>query len=112
SVFLRNLKLVQSTSFDGAAMQTGAWWSDRTAGIVGGVGGALLGCLGALIARQGATLRRECRARADRRRRGIRTGRACRRRAAAAVRSVVCAPAARCAGGGNLPVSSPPLSRS
>src|SRR5439155_13415594 len=49
SVFLRNLKLVQSTSFDGAATQTGAWWSDRTAGIVGGVGGALMGCLGALI---------------------------------------------------------------
>src|SRR5207244_6478404 len=36
SVFLRNLKLVQSTSFDGAATQTGAWWSDRTVGIVGG----------------------------------------------------------------------------
>jgi hypothetical protein len=49
SVFLRNLKLIQSTSFDGAAMQTGAWWSDRIVGIVGGVGGALIGCLGALI---------------------------------------------------------------
>src|SRR5215470_6609986 len=49
SVLLRNLKLVQSTSFEGAATQTGAWWSDRTAGIVGGVGGALIGCLGALI---------------------------------------------------------------
>jgi hypothetical protein len=30
-------------------MQTGAWWSDRIVGIVGGVGGALIGCLGALI---------------------------------------------------------------
>jgi hypothetical protein len=50
SVFLRNLKLVQSTSFDGAATQTGArWWSDQTVGIVGGVGGALIGCLAALI---------------------------------------------------------------
>ena len=49
SVFLRNLKLVQSTSFDGAATQTGVGWSDRTAGIVGGIGGALIGCLGALI---------------------------------------------------------------
>jgi hypothetical protein len=45
SVFLRNLKLVQST----AATQSGAGWSGRTAGIVGGVGGVLIGCLGALI---------------------------------------------------------------
>ena len=49
SVFLRNLKLVQSTSFDSVATQPGAWWSDQTVGIVGGVGGALIGCLGALI---------------------------------------------------------------
>ena len=42
-VFLRNLKLVQSTSFDGAATQTGSGWSDQTAGIVGGVGGVLIG---------------------------------------------------------------------
>jgi hypothetical protein len=48
SVFLRDLKLVQSTSFDAAATQTG-WWSARSAGIIGGVGGALVGCLGALI---------------------------------------------------------------
>jgi len=48
-VFLRNLKLVQSTSFDGAATQIGSGWSYQTAGIVGGVGGALIGCLGALI---------------------------------------------------------------
>jgi hypothetical protein len=48
SVFLRNLKLVQSTSFDGAATQTGSVCSSRTAGIVGGVGGVLIGCLGAL----------------------------------------------------------------
>jgi hypothetical protein len=49
AVFLRNLKLVQSTSFDGAATQTGSEWSYQTAGIVGGVGGALIGCRGALI---------------------------------------------------------------
>jgi hypothetical protein len=48
SVFLRNLKLVQSTSFDGATTQT-SWWSDRTAGIIGGLGGTLIGCLGALL---------------------------------------------------------------
>jgi hypothetical protein len=45
SVFLRNLKLVQST----AATYTGGGWSGRTAGVVGGVGGVLIGCLGALI---------------------------------------------------------------
>ena len=45
SVFLRNLKLVQST----AATYTGGGWSGRTAGVVGGVGGVLIGCLGAVI---------------------------------------------------------------
>jgi hypothetical protein len=49
SLFLRNLKLVQSTSFDGATTQTGGEWSGRVAGIVGGVGGVLIGCLSALI---------------------------------------------------------------
>jgi hypothetical protein len=49
SVFLRSLKLVQSTRFDAAATHTGGGWSGRTAGIVGGVGGVLIGCLGALI---------------------------------------------------------------
>src|SRR5215471_9720075 len=48
SVFLRNLKLVQSTGFDRAATKTGAWWSDRTVGIVGGLVGAIIGCIGAL----------------------------------------------------------------
>jgi hypothetical protein len=45
SVFLRNLKLVQST----AATYTDGGWSGRTAGVIGGVGGVLIGCLGALI---------------------------------------------------------------
>jgi hypothetical protein len=48
SVFLRNLTLVQSTS-SAAGADTGGEWSGRTAGIVGGVGGVLIGCLGALI---------------------------------------------------------------
>jgi hypothetical protein len=48
TILLRNLKLVQSTSYEGAAAQTGASWSARTAGIVGGIGGALIGCLGTL----------------------------------------------------------------
>ena len=36
---------------DRAAMfaAPGAWWSDRSAGLIGGVGGALIGCMGALI---------------------------------------------------------------
>jgi len=49
SVLLRNLKLVQSTSFDAATAHSGGGWSGRTAGIVGGVGGVLIGCLGAVI---------------------------------------------------------------
>jgi len=49
TVLLRNLKLVQSTSYEGTATQTGAPWSARTVGIVGGIGGALIGCLGTLI---------------------------------------------------------------
>jgi hypothetical protein len=49
SVLLRNLKLVQSTSFDAATAHTGGAWSGRSAGIVGGVGGVLIGCLGAVI---------------------------------------------------------------
>jgi hypothetical protein len=48
SVFLGNLTLVQSTSL-AAATHTSGEWSGRTAGIVGGVGGVLIGCLGALI---------------------------------------------------------------
>lgn len=32
-----------------AAITPGAWWSDRTAGLVGGIGGSLLGLLGAAI---------------------------------------------------------------
>src|SRR5262249_20399912 len=48
SVFLRNLKLVQSTGFDRPATKTGSWRSDRTVGIVGGLVGAIIGCIGAL----------------------------------------------------------------
>ncbi len=44
TVFLRGLKLVQMTAF--GLGQTGAWWSDRMAGWVGGIGGGLIGCVG------------------------------------------------------------------
>ena len=48
SVFLRNLKLVQSTSFAAASHIDGEW-SGRTAAIGGAIGGVFIGCLGALI---------------------------------------------------------------
>ena len=31
------------------ARAPGAWWDDRTAGLVGGIGGSILGCLGGLM---------------------------------------------------------------
>ncbi len=46
TVYLRDLKLVQMT--DGAAIGA-AWWSGRTAGMIGAIAGSLLGCLGALV---------------------------------------------------------------
>jgi len=48
SVFLQNLKLIQITT-SGAAPHTASRWSDRMAAVVGGVGGVLIGCLGAVI---------------------------------------------------------------
>jgi hypothetical protein len=51
TVFLGPLKLVEYTgSF--ASMgpaSSNAWWSDRAAGMVGGMGGGVLGCLGGLL---------------------------------------------------------------
>ena len=49
SVFLRNLKLVQTTSLDAAKVHTGGGWSGRIAGVIGAVGGVLIGCFGAVI---------------------------------------------------------------
>ncbi|RYD78208.1 MAG: hypothetical protein EOP84_14565 [Verrucomicrobiaceae bacterium] len=48
-VYLKSLKLVQAKP--GTAMiQTGdRWWSDRGAGWIGGIGGALIGCLGSFM---------------------------------------------------------------
>jgi hypothetical protein len=48
TVFLRKVKLVQMDTWFGAAA-SGAWWQDRTAGLVGGIGGALVGCLGSTL---------------------------------------------------------------
>ncbi|MHA3772527.1 hypothetical protein ACXR0O_13410 [Verrucomicrobiota bacterium sgz303538] len=48
-VYLRSLKLVQSSRMGALPSHAGAWWSDRGAGWIGGIGGALLGCLGSLM---------------------------------------------------------------
>jgi hypothetical protein len=48
SVFISSMKLVESPEGFGA-MSKGAWWSDRAAGLIGGIGGSVLGCLGGLI---------------------------------------------------------------
>jgi hypothetical protein len=47
-VHIGPLELVQYTG-RGAAAAAGAWWSDRTAGWIGGIGGTLIGCVAALI---------------------------------------------------------------
>ena len=49
NVFLRNLKLIQITSSGAGPTHTGSGWSDRMAAVVGGIGGVLIGCLGAVI---------------------------------------------------------------
>lgn len=52
TVFLRSLRLIEMTSFGitaTAAAPRKAWWTDRTAGWVGGIGGGLLGCLGTYL---------------------------------------------------------------
>ena len=51
TVFLGPVKLVEYTgSFASMGMaSSNAWWSDRAAGMVGGIGGGVLGCLGGLL---------------------------------------------------------------
>lgn len=48
-VFLKDINLTQQAGSSPLGTPAGAWWSDRTAGIVGGSLGGLFGCLGALI---------------------------------------------------------------
>jgi hypothetical protein len=49
-VYLRSpLKLAESSGAPGTGAQPGAWWSDRTGGLIGGIVGGVGGCLGALI---------------------------------------------------------------
>ena len=50
TVFLGPVKLVQyNGGLSGAWTARGAWWSDRRAGLVGGIGGATVGCLAGLL---------------------------------------------------------------
>jgi hypothetical protein len=49
TVYLRGLKLIEMTSFAIGGTASNAWWSDRAAAWVGGLGGGVLGCLGAFL---------------------------------------------------------------
>lgn len=49
TVKLGPLRLVQYPEGYDPFLVPGAWWSDRTAGLIGGIGGSICGCLGALI---------------------------------------------------------------
>lgn len=52
TVYLGPIELVEyppGVSLAGATAP-GAWWSDQTAGLVGGIGGAAIGCLASLLA--------------------------------------------------------------
>jgi hypothetical protein len=52
TVYLSPVKLVEYPGAKSAtgALFPGAWWTDRTAGWWGGLGGGLIGCLGSLMA--------------------------------------------------------------
>ena len=49
TVQLGGLRLVQYAEGEDLMATPGAWWGPRTAGLVGGITGSLLGCVGALI---------------------------------------------------------------
>jgi hypothetical protein len=49
-VFLKSpLILAESSTPPGASVHPGAWWSDRTGNLAGGILGAVIGCTGGLI---------------------------------------------------------------
>ncbi len=48
-VYLRKVKLSQADTVNAALAPSGAWWSDQTAGLLGGLAGATLGCVGSLL---------------------------------------------------------------
>lgn len=49
TVYLGPLRLEQYADAQQALAAPGQWWGERTGGWIGGVGGAVLGCLGGLI---------------------------------------------------------------
>jgi hypothetical protein len=50
TVYVGPLKLVEySGGFTATKRNANAWWSDRTAGWIGGIGGTVFGCLAALL---------------------------------------------------------------
>ena len=51
TVYLTGFKLVEySGSSAASGLSSRAWWSEQTAGLVGGIGGAFMGCLASLLA--------------------------------------------------------------
>lgn len=54
AVYLGPLQLIDHSSNSGGGASN-AWWSDRSAGLIGGIGGAVLGCLGSLLAWMAST---------------------------------------------------------
>lgn len=58
TVALRNVRLVQFAPGEDP-LGAGQWWSEQNAGLIGGIGGSVIGCLGGLL----GTLAGRCRAR-------------------------------------------------
>jgi hypothetical protein len=54
TVYLGPIKLVEYEGDLGLQKQASAWWSDRAAGMIGGIGGTVLGTLGGLLGTLGA----------------------------------------------------------
>lgn len=49
NVELSSLKLIQYDDANLGAKSSGEWWSDRSSGWIGGIGGSIIGCFGALL---------------------------------------------------------------
>jgi len=56
---VQEIPLTPPREYEGSATAPKAWWNDRTAGLIGGIGGALLGFIGAVL---GVMARRQRRA--------------------------------------------------
>jgi hypothetical protein len=49
NVQFSSLQLLEYDSTNLRAFGNGGWWSDRSAGLIGGIGGSVIGCFGALL---------------------------------------------------------------